>query len=364
MPPAGGTPLLVQEGDKDTKMSFSVKVEPSGRTFSVGADQSVLAAAINAGVGLPYGCKDGACGSCKCKKLSGTVVHGPHQSKALSAQEEEQGLMLACCAVPHSDLIIESRQVTREDALPVRKMPARVATLRRVSHDVMVMHLQLPASEVFKYHAGQYIEFILRDGSRRSYSMANAPHTQVESPGLELHLRHIPGGKFTDPVFSTLKEKDILRVEGPFGSFYLREDSPKPMVLLASGTGFAPIKALIEHMQFKNLQRPAVLYWGGRRPADLYMNDWVQAKCRELPWLSYIPVVSDGLPEDAWQGRTGFVHRAVLQDLPDLSTHQVYACGAPIVIDSARKDFVQEAGLPEEEFFADSFTSEADKAQS
>jgi CDP-4-dehydro-6-deoxyglucose reductase len=344
-------------------MSFSVKVEPSGRTFSVEAGQAILVAAINAGIGLPYGCKDGACGSCKCKKLSGTVVHGPHQSKALSAQEEEQGLMLACCAVPQSDLVIESRQVTSEDALPVRKMPARVAGLRKASPDVMVMQLQLPASEVFKYHAGQYVEFILRDGSRRSYSMANAPHTQAQNPGLELHLRHMPGGKFTDQVFSTLKEKDILRVEGPFGSFYLREGSSKPIVLLASGTGFAPIKALIEHMQFKNLQRPAVLYWGGRRPADLYMNDWVEAKCRELPWLRYIPVVSDALPEDPWQGRTGFVHLAVLQDLPALSGHQVYACGAPIVIDSARQDYVHKAGLPEEEFFADSFTSEADKAQ-
>lgn len=344
-------------------MSFSVKVEPSGRTFSVESGQAVLAGAINAGIGLPYGCKDGACGSCKCKKLAGSVVHGPHQSKALSAQEEEQGLMLACCAVPQSDLVIESRQVTSEDAFPVRKMPARVAGLLKASHDVMVMHLQLPASEVFKYHAGQYVEFILRDGSRRSYSMANAPHTQAQNPGLELHLRHMPGGKFTDQVFSTLKEKDILRVEGPFGSFYLREGSSKPIVLLASGTGFAPIKALIEHMQFKSLQRPAVLYWGGRRPADLYMHYWVVAKCSELPWLRYVPVISDALPEDGWQGRTGFVHLAVLQDLPDLSGHQVYACGAPIVIDSARKDFVQKAGLTEEEFFADSFTSEADKAQ-
>lgn len=343
-------------------MSFSVKVEPSGRVFAVEAGQAVLAAAINAGIGLPYGCKDGACGSCKCQKLSGSVVHGPHQSKALSAQEEEQGLILACCAVPQSDLVLQSRQVTSEDAFPVRKMPARVAGLRKASHDVMVMQLQLPASEVFKYHAGQYVEFILRDGSRRSYSMANAPHTQAQSPGLELHLRHMPGGKFTDQVFSTLKEKDILRVEGPFGSFYLREASQKPLVLLASGTGFAPIKALIEHLQFKNMQRPAVLYWGGRRPSDLYMSEWVEARCRELPWLRYIPVISDALPEDGWTGRTGFVHRAVLQDLPDLSGHQVYACGAPIVIDSARKDYVSQAGLPEEEFFADSFTSEADKA--
>jgi CDP-4-dehydro-6-deoxyglucose reductase len=353
----------LKQKPKDTKMSFKVKVEPSGRTFSTQDGETVLAAAIRQGIGLPYGCKDGACGSCKCKKLEGQVSHGPHQSKALSEQEEAQGLMLACCALPHSDLVIESRQVGEEGAFAVRKMPARVNGLKRASHDVMIVGLQLPANEVFKYHAGQYVEFLLRDGDRRSYSMANAPHTQAQSPSIELHLRHMPGGKFTDTVFSTMKEKDILRIEGPYGSFYLRETSNKPMVLLASGTGFAPIKALIEHMQFKNITRPAVLYWGGRRPADLYMHDWIEARCREMPHLRYVPVVSDALPEDQWQGRTGFVHRAVLQDLPDLSGHQVYACGAPIVVDSARADFSASAGLPEEEFFADSFTTEADKAR-
>jgi CDP-4-dehydro-6-deoxyglucose reductase len=159
-----------------------------------------------------------------------------------------------------------------------------------------------------------------------------------------------------------LKEKEIQRIEGPFGSFFLREDSPKPMVLLASGTGFAPIKALIEHMQFQGITRQATLYWGGRRPEDLYMHDWVRAKLQDMPNLHYVPVVSDALPEDAWTGRTGFVHRAVLEDLPDLSGYQVYACGAPIVVDSARNDYCKLAGLAEEEFFADAFTTEADKA--
>jgi CDP-4-dehydro-6-deoxyglucose reductase len=241
-------------------------------------------------------------------------------------------------------------------------MPTRVSSLVKASHDVMVLRLQLPASDVFKYHAGQYVEFLLRDGDRRAYSMGNAPHTQVDNPGVELHIRHMPGGKFTEHVFGPMKEKEILRVEGPFGSFYLREDSTKPMVLLASGTGFAPIKAIIEHMQFKGSTRPAVLYWGGRRPADLYMNDWVQAKVAEMPNLRYVPVISDALPEDAWVGRTGFVHKAVLEDFSDLSGHQVYACGAPIVVDSAQTAYTA-AGLPVEEFFADSFVTEKEKAQ-
>ncbi len=344
-------------------MSFNVTVLPSGRSFTANPDEALLAAAIRQGIGMPYSCKDGACGTCKCKKLEGSITQGPHQLKALSLEEAEAGFILTCCATAHSDIVIESRQVTDESAFPIKKMPSRVASLAKASHDVIVIRLQLPAADVFKYHAGQYVEFILRDGVRRSYSMANAPHTQAEMPQVELHIRHMPGGKFTDHVFSAMKEKEILRVEGPYGSFFLREDSDKPMVLLASGTGFAPIKALIEHMQFKGITRPAVLYWGGRRPADLYMNDWVMAKVAEMPNFSYVPVISDALAEDAWTGRTGFVHNAVLQDLADLSGHQVYACGAPIVVDSARADYSALGALPEEEFFADAFTTEADKAK-
>ncbi len=344
-------------------MSFNVNVLPSGRSFTAEAGEPLLAAAIRQGIGLPYGCKDGACGSCKCRKLEGQVTHGAHQSKALSAEEEAQGFILTCCGVAHSDVVLESRQVTDESAFPIRKMPARVASLVRASPDVMVMRLQLPASDTMKYHAGQYVEFLLRDGDRRSYSMANAPYTQLETPGIELHIRHMPGGKFTDHVFAAMKEKEILRIEGPYGSFFLREDSAKPIVMVASGTGFAPIKAIIEHMQFKHITRPAVLYWGGRRPADLYMNDWMLARLAEMPNLRYVPVVSNALPEDQWTGRTGFVHQAVLEDVADLSGHQVYACGAPIVVESARDDYSALAGLPVEEFFADAFTTEADKAQ-
>ncbi len=342
-------------------MTFTITVEPSGRTFTAEPDESMLAAGIRQGIGLPYGCKDGACGSCKCKLISGSVTHGHHQPKALSADEEAAGYVLTCCGVAHSDVVLESRQVTEAGAFPIKKMPVRVSTLERASHDVIVLRLQLPASDAFQYHAGQYVEFLLRDGDRRSYSMANAPHTQSTAPALELHLRHMPGGKFTDHVFGAMKEKDILRIEGPYGSFFLREDSDKPLVFLASGTGFAPIKAVIEHMQFKGITRPATLYWGGRRPADLYQSAWIEARLAEMPNLRYVPVVSDALPEDAWTGRTGFVHQAVLQDFPDLSGHEVYACGAPIVVESAHRDYVAKAGLPDEAFFADSFTSAADK---
>jgi len=340
-------------------MTFQVTVTPSGRQFSCDADETVLSAALRAGVILPYGCKNGACGSCKGKVASGTVQHGPHQQRALPEAEEALGMSLFCCAKPQSDLTIEAREIVADGDYPVKKMPSRIAKLEKLSHDVMLIALQLPANERLQYRAGQYIEFLLRDGKRRSYSMANAPHLDEH---ITLHVRHMPGGLFTDQVFTTLKERDILRFEGPQGTFFLREDSEKPIILLASGTGFAPVKALVEHLIHIESKRPVSLYWGGRRPADLYMHSLCKEWEKQIPGFSYIPVVSDALPEDEWTGRSGFVHQAVIADHADLSGHQVYACGAPIVVDSAKRDFTAQCQLPAEEFYADSFTSEADLA--
>jgi CDP-4-dehydro-6-deoxyglucose reductase, E3 len=346
---------------------FHVSVLPSGREFTAAEDEAMLAAAIRQGVGMPYGCRDGACGSCKCRKLSGIVAHGPHQQKALSDAEEAAGFVLTCCGFAKSDVVLESRQVTQAGALPIRKMPSRVMHLEKKSPDVMLLRLQLPATDAFSYIPGQYIEFILKDNARRSYSLATAPHTLKKEDGtpanlIELHIRHTPGGLFTDHVFGAMKEKDILRLEGPYGSFFLREDTDKPVIFLASGTGFAPIKAVIEHMQDKGITRPAALYWGGRRPADLYQDDWVQERLAKMPHLRYEPVISDALPEDNWTGRTGFVHAAVAHDYPDLSAYEVYACGAPIVVDSARAAYTGQCGLPEDAFYADAFITEADRA--
>lgn len=338
-------------------MTFQVTVTPSGRQFSCDADETVLSAALRAGVILPYGCKNGACGSCKGKVTDGTVVHGNHQQRALTEDEAAQGMSLFCCAKPQSDLTIEARELVANDEYPVKKMPTRIAKLEKLSDDVMLLALQLPANEKLNYRAGQYIEFLLRDGKRRSYSMANAPH---DAEHITLHIRHMPGGLFTDQVFSTLKERDILRFEGPQGTFYLREDSNKPIILLASGTGFAPIKALVEQLIHTKSTRPIALYWGGRRPADLYMDKLCQEWATQLPGFRYVPVISDAQAEDQWQGRTGFVHQAVMADHTDLSGYQVYACGAPVMVDSAKRDFVAQCQLPADEFYADSFTSEAD----
>ena len=344
-------------------MSFQITIQPSQHQFAAEADKSVLDAALAAGIVLPYSCRSGACSTCKAKVLSGSVDAGASPAQILSADEIEAGFTLLCQARPTSDLVIESRELRLASDIQIRKIPSRVTTIQRPTTDVALLTLQLPATETFRFHAGQYIEVILKDGKRRSYSMANPPHS---ASALELHIRHLSGGLFTDHVFgagaTTMKEREILRLEGPFGSFFLREDSQLPIVMLASGTGFAPIKSIVERMVQQNIHRPVTLYWGGRRPGDLYMNELVEQWAKTIPDFTYIPVISDALPEDGWIGRTGFVHRAVMQDFPDLSGYQVYACGAPIVVDSARREFVAACKLPEDAFFADSFTSEADLA--
>ena len=341
-------------------MSLRITLQPSGLAFEVHRDETLLAGAIRQGVGLPYGCKDGACGSCKSRLLAGRVLHGAHQLKALSPAEEDAGLVLTCCATPQSDCTLEARSVPGAGEFPVLKMPTRVLDIQRPATDVAVLRLQLPANQRFQYHAGQYIEFILRDGARRSYSMANAPGRLGDPPSIELHVRHMPGGLFTDQVFGSLKVKDILRMEGPFGSFLLRA-SARPIILLASGTGLAPVKALVEQLQDTGHQQPVWLYWGCRSRRDLYLHAWATDTAERWPLLRYVPVLSDPAPDDAWRGRTGLVHQALMADWPDLSAHQVYACGAPVMVDAAQRDLVAACGLPADAFFADAFTSEADK---
>jgi CDP-4-dehydro-6-deoxyglucose reductase len=344
-------------------MTFQVTIAPSQHQFTVTAEQTVLDAALAAGILLPYSCRSGACSTCKAKIVSGTIQPVPSAEVVLTPEEREAGYTLLCQARATSDLVVESREIRLASDIQVRKLPSRVTSISRPAADVAVLQLQLPATETFKFYAGQYVELILKDGKRRSYSMANPPHAAA---ALELHIRHLPGGLFTDHVFGAgatqMKEREILRIEGPLGSFFLREDSDLPIVMVASGTGFAPIKAIIEHLVHQEIKRPVTLYWGGRRPCDLYMHALAQNWAATIPNFSYVPVVSDALPEDAWTGRTGFVHKAVMQDFPDLAGHQVYACGAPIVVDSARREFVAQCHLPDDAFFADSFTSEADLA--
>ncbi|MBI5107686.1 MAG: CDP-6-deoxy-delta-3,4-glucoseen reductase [Rhodocyclales bacterium] len=331
---------------------FRITLKPSGHSFETDGSDTVLQAAIDAGLTLPYGCRNGACGACKGKVLEGLVDHGQAQDTALPTSDRAAGMTLFCCARPLSDLVLEVREVGTARDIPVKILPCRVQQIERRAEDVVVLSLKLPANERLQFLAGQYVEFLLKDGKRRAFSIANAPH---DDGYLQLHIRLIPGGEFTGHVFGAMKEKDILRFQGPYGSFFLREESSKPMILVAGGTGFAPIKSLVEHAIHQKLLRPMEIYWGARDRAGLYLPELPLAWAREHAHIRYLPVLSDATAADAWTGRTGFVHRAVLEDHSDLAAYQVYACGAPAMIDAARADFTA-AGLPAEEFFADSFT--------
>lgn len=333
-------------------MSHQVTIQPSGHTFTVNAGETVLSAAVEAGFNLPYGCRNGACGACKGKVLEGQVYQGDYQGNAMTEDEEKSGKALFCCAFPMTDLVIECREVTNKDGIRPRIMPARVQKMEKLSHDVMELFLKLPSNERLQFLPGQYIEFLLKDGKRRAFSLANAPHNDDL---LELHLRLIPGGQFTEYVFNEMHEKAILRFEGPFGSFYLREDSDKPIIFVAGGTGFAPIKGIIEHMLHHKMQRKMQLYWGARTLEDLYMPALPKQWQTAFPDISFIPVLSEPLAQDHWQGRVGLVHKAVLEDHADLSAYQVYCCGAPGMVETVHQEF-QQHGMPEDEFFSDAFT--------
>ncbi|HET7832261.1 MAG TPA: CDP-6-deoxy-delta-3,4-glucoseen reductase [Gallionella sp.] len=332
-------------------MTFHTTILPSGHRFEIEPEETILEAGLKHGYPLPYSCRDGACGVCKGKILEGQVDHGRHLDSALSEAEKAAGLALFCCAKPRSDLVIECREVSAIRDIPVKTMPCRVQKMEKLADDVMVLQLKLPASEHLQFLAGQYIDILLPDQKARSFSLANAPH---QDDVLELHIRNIPGGMFTGLVFNQMKERDILRFKGPLGTFFLREDSDKPIIFVASGTGFAPVKAIIEHALHIGLKRPIQFYWGARIRADLYMLELAQQW--EARGIRFTPVLSEPLPGDNWQGRTGFVHQAVLDDCADLSGHEVYVCGTPVMVEAAHRDFIKLRGLPEEAFFSDAFT--------
>jgi len=342
-------------------MPHQITITPSGHSFVCEDGDTVLAAAMAADLMLPYGCRNGACGTCKGKIVEGRVDYGPYQAGTLTDDEKRAGQALFCCAQPETDLVIEVREVRRAGDIRIRKLPCRVETIAKPALDVAIVKLKLPANERLQYLAGQYIDLLLKDNRRRSFSLATPPHDDAL---LELHVRHVPDGLFSGQLFNEFKGREILRFEGPLGTFFLREESDKPIIFVAGGTGFAPIKAVIEHALHHHIDqhRPIVLYWGVRAKRDLYLPDLPAKWQRESANFTFIPVLSDPAPDDAWPGRTGFVHQAVLDDFADLSGYHVYACGGPAMIDVARKTFTEARQLPTDAFFADSFTYAIERA--
>ena len=329
-------------------MSFTVTVSPSGHQFSVEPGEAILDAAIRQGVALPYGCRGGRCGACVAPLLSGEISYpGDIVPEALEGQQPDR--CAPCTALAESDLTIQVREAESAADIEVKTLPCRVQEIDHLSHDVVRLKLKLPDNQRLQFMAGQYLDFILADGRHRAFSIANPPH---DDEFIELHIRHVDGGEFTDWVFAQMQARTILRIEAPHGTFVLDEDSTRPMVFIGGGTGFAPLKAQIEHAFKEGIERPMTLYWGVRSRRDLYLPELPQQWVEEHPNFRFVPVLSE--PDDDWEGRTGFVHEAVLQDFADLPAHDIYMAGPPAMVKAGRDAF-RAAGVPDEQLHYDSF---------
>ncbi|HYA66177.1 MAG TPA: FAD-binding oxidoreductase [Burkholderiaceae bacterium] len=330
---------------------FRVTTVPSVHAFAAKAGETILEAGLRQGIRLPYQCRDGACGVCKGTILQGTVDFGIYQPDALTPAERAVGKALFCRAMPLSDLEIEYYESELQKQVPVRVMRCKVCALQRLSPQVMLLRLQRPTGESLEFFAGQHLDVLLEDGARRSFSFANAPH---DNEFIELHIRHIEGGRFTTQVFTQMEVGDELRIEGPLGTFLEDEDGEVPTIFLAGATGFAPVKSILEHRFHIGSRGRMLLYWGVRSRADLYMAQLPSNWQRDHPNFTFVPVLSAPLPEDGWQGRTGLVHEAVLADFPDLSGFRIYACGSMQMVQVARPAFLAH-GLPEGMCVSDTF---------
>ncbi len=326
-------------------------VRPDNRIVAVRAGDTILDAALREGIALPFECRNGGCGQCKATLAYGEVDHGAYQKEALTLAEREAGQILTCCAQPRGDVEIEYLPAKTPGGIRPREWLATVERLEKLAPDVMRVILALEGGERISFYAGQYINVLLEDGARRSFSFATAPQ---ESARIELHIRRIEGGRYTGHVFERMRAGDKLRFEGPLGAFFLREDTDKPIIFVAGSTGFAPVKSMLEHAFAKGLRRRMLLYWGTRQRADMYLAALPEQWAREHDNFTFVPVLSDPAPEDHWQGRTGLVHEAILADFPSLAGHQVYACGSTAMVEAAHPAF-RARGLAQDDCFADAF---------
>jgi CDP-4-dehydro-6-deoxyglucose reductase len=326
-----------------------ITVASSGRRFSARPGETVLSAALRHGVVLPYSCKNGTCASCKCRIVEGKVVYPYNPPSALEFNDLYAGFGLSCQAVPQGDLVIEARELEQVADIPVRKLPARVESLEKFTPEIMRLRLKLPKAARLQFLAGQYIDIIQADGKRRAFSIASAPS---ETDFIELHIKHVSGGGFTGQVFETMQPKDILRFEGPLGTFFIRRGSNRPMILMGGGTGFAPLKSMVEELIEASDLRPVQLFWGVRTESDLYASSLIQSWIEQHPDLRFIPVLAE--PPGDWSGERGLVHDTVIRKVADLAEHDVYMSGPPAMVSAGRAAFL-DIGVPEDRLFYDSF---------
>jgi CDP-4-dehydro-6-deoxyglucose reductase, E3 len=335
---------------------FKVLIEPHGRHITVSADRPVLDGALAAGLNLPHSCKSGHCASCRARLRGGTVEYPHGLPVGLTPAEAEAGNILLCQARARSDLVVEARLIASVADVDIKTLPCRIARLTPLAPDVLQVFLRLPAVERLRFHPGQYLDVLLDRGARRSFSIASPPH---DSELLELHVRRVAGGRFTDNLFSALPVGSLLRIEGPVGQFVLRERPQRPLLMIAGGTGFAPLKSMLRHLLEGGHADPVHFYWGARQPQDLYQEELVLEWVRRHPNLRFTAVLSAATELKAPHQRLGWVHEAVLADHAELAGYDVYAAGPPGLIEAIRTRFPQ-AGVEPEHLFFDSFDYASD----
>ena len=342
-------------------MAFKITIAGSQTQFIAESRESILDAALRQGVHLPYGCRSGQCGACRARLVEGQVVprEGSGADRAGAGETRPQQDILLCQTQADGDVTVAIRELPEAMKMPIQLLPARVESILPVSRSVTVLTLKTSAHSPLQFLPGQYVDFLLDGGKRRSFSLASS---EIGSR-LEFHIRHLPGGLFSDKHMRNLRPRDIVRIEGPFGRFYLR-DSGRPLLFVAGGTGFAPVKAVLEQLwRGGRLQRRVFLYRGVRHSSDLYMEEIIAGWRARYPTFRYVPVVSDPHDDPQWTGRTGLVHEAVLADVSDLVDFDVYACGPPVMVQALSEALFQR-GLAPQRFYSDAFLPAPDAVAS
>ena len=332
-----------------TETRYAIRNARTGHAFEAREDETLLAAALRQGIMLPYSCRNGTCASCKCILKRGRVTYPFNPPAALEPDDLADGAILTCQAVAATDLEIEGAEIEQVADIPVRLMPAKVESIDELTPDVRRLRLKLPRGQRLQFLAGQYMDILLPGGKRRAFSIASAPS---EQDFLELHVKYVDGGGFTGHVFDAMQPGEILRMEGPLGMFFVRLGSPRPILMMGGGTGFAPLKAMIEDLLHAGDARPVRLYWGVRTENDLYASELIDEFASRHPDFRFVPVLSE--PGADWTGRTGFVHEALIADHSDLSPWEIYMSGPPAMVHTARKAILSSGGT-EDHLHYDSF---------
>ena len=330
---------------------MQVTIQNRNQVFECGPDEAILDAGLRHGITMPYGCRSGRCGNCMGTLISGEIDYPNGQPPALDDDGIAANKAIFCQARACSDLTIDVKIIDTPAGIEPRKMPARVVSIEKLADDVIHLKLKIPKADRLQFLAGQYVDFILNDGRRRAFSLANPPH---HDEFLEFQIRHVPGGYFTSIVFDELKEKALIRIEGPLGTFYLREDNDDPIIMMAGGTGMSPLRGMLLHMFDTGIKRPVHLFWGARAKKDVYLQDEINEWLQAYPQLRFTPVLSSPDESDNWQGETGWVHDAVIRHYPDMSGYEVYMSGPPPMVFAA-KDAFHAHGLPDDKVFSDAF---------